>query len=377
MILLDKKFLLTNNTIGIIGGGQLGRMMALAAKAMGYRIIVLDPTADCPAAQVSDEQIVADYDDKVALRELSEKADVVTYEFENIDYDALKMTQNLVSVPQGSELLSITQDRILEKAYLESANINIAPYAVIVDKEEIESEIKSIGYPAVLKTAQGGYDGKGQVVLHDANDIDTAARLLRYGSCVLEAWIPFEKEISIVVARNLDGQVETFPVAENMHVNNILHTTIAPANVTDDVHEEAEEIAKKLADVLQLCGVLAVEMFVTNSGAIYVNELAPRPHNSGHFTIEACSISQFTQHIRAIVGLPLVKPELLKPAVMINILGQHVEAVNEHMADYPQWFVHYYGKKEAKINRKMGHITVLTDEPKAILSEIEETQICK
>lgn len=377
MILLDKKFLLTNNTIGIIGGGQLGRMMALAAKAMGYRIIVLDPTADCPAAQVSDEQIVADYDDKVALRELSEKADVVTYEFENIDYDALKMTQNLVSVPQGSELLSITQDRILEKAYLESANINIAPYAVIVDKEEIESEIKSIGYPAVLKTAQGGYDGKGQVVLHDANDIDTAARLLRYGSCVLEAWIPFEKEISIVVARNLDGQVETFPVAENVHVNNILHTTIAPANVTDDVHEEAEEIAKKLADVLQLCGVLAVEMFVTNSGAIYVNELAPRPHNSGHFTIEACSISQFAQHIRAIVGLPLVKPELLKPAAMINILGQHVEAVNEHMADYPQWFVHYYGKKEAKINRKMGHITVLTDEPKAILSEIEETQIWK
>lgn len=377
MILLDKKFLLTNNTIGIIGGGQLGRMMALAAKAMGYRIIVLDPTADCPAAQVSDEQIVADYDDKVALRELSEKADVVTYEFENIDYDALKMTQNLVSVPQGSELLSITQDRILEKAYLESANINIAPYAVIVDKEEIESEIKSIGYPAVLKTAQGGYDGKGQVVLHDANDIDTAARLLRYGSCVLEAWIPFEKEISIVVARNLDGQVETFPVAENVHVNNILHTTIAPANVTDDVHEEAEEIAKKLADVLQLCGVLAVEMFVTNSGAIYVNELAPRPHNSGHFTIEACSISQFTQHIRAIVGLPLVKPELLKPAVMINILGQHVEAVNEHMAEYAQWFVHYYGKKEAKINRKMGHITVLTDEPKAILSEIEEMQIWK
>lgn len=377
MILLDKKFLLTNNTIGIIGGGQLGRMMALAAKAMGYRIIVLDPTADCPAAQVSDEQIVADYDDKVALRELSEKADVVTYEFENIDYDALKMTQNLVSVPQGSELLSITQDRILEKAYLESANINIAPYAVIVDKEEIESEIKSIGYPAVLKTAQGGYDGKGQVVLHDANDIDTAARLLRYGSCVLEAWIPFEKEISIVVARNLDGQVETFPVAENVHVNNILHTTIAPANVTNDVHEEAEEIAKKLADVLQLCGVLAVEMFVTNSGAIYVNELAPRPHNSGHFTIEACSISQFTQHVRAIVGLPLVKPELLKPAVMINILGQHVEAVNEHMADYPQWFVHYYGKKEAKINRKMGHITVLTDEPNAILSEIEETQIWK
>lgn len=377
MILLDKKILLTNNTIGIIGGGQLGRMMALAAKAMGYRIIVLDPTADCPAAQVSDEQIVADYDDKVALRELSEKADVVTYEFENIDYDALKMTQNLVSVPQGSELLSITQDRILEKAYLESANINIAPYAVIVDKEEIESEIKSIGYPAVLKTAQGGYDGKGQVVLHDANDIDTAARLLRYGSCVLEAWIPFEKEISIVVARNLDGQVETFPVAENVHVNNILHTTIAPANVTDDVHEEAEEIAKKLADVLQLCGVLAVEMFVTNSGAIYVNELAPRPHNSGHFTIEACSISQFTQHIRAIVGLPLVKPELLKPAVMINILGQHVEAVNEHMAEYAQWFVHYYGKKEAKINRKMGHITVLTDEPKAILSEIEEMQIWK
>ncbi len=377
MILLNKKFLLTNSTIGIIGGGQLGRMMALSAKAMGYRIIVLDPTEDCPAAQVSDEQIIADYDDKVALRELAEKADVVTYEFENIDYDALKMTQDLVDVPQGAELLSITQDRILEKAYLESANINIAPYAIIVDKEEIETEIKSIGYPAVLKTAQGGYDGKGQVVLHDADDIERAARLLRYGSSVLEAWIPFEKEISIVVARGKDGQVETFPVAENVHVNNILHTTIAPADVSADVHEEAEEIAKKLADVLQLCGVLAVEMFVTKSGAIYVNELAPRPHNSGHFTIEACSISQFTQHIRAIVGLPLIKPELLKPALMINILGQHVDAVNERMVDYPHWFVHYYGKKEAKINRKMGHVTVLTDEPRIVLADIEKAQIWK
>lgn len=377
MILLNKKFLLTNSTIGIIGGGQLSRMMALSAKAMGYRIIVLDPTEDCPAAQVSDEQIIADYDDKVALRELAEKADVVTYEFENIDYDALKMTQDLVDVPQGAELLSITQDRILEKAYLESANINIAPYAIIVDKEEIETEIKSIGYPAVLKTAQGGYDGKGQVVLHDADDIERAARLLRYGSSVLEAWIPFEKEISIVVARGKDGQVETFPVAENVHVNNILHTTIAPADVSADVHEEAEEIAKKLADVLQLCGVLAVEMFVTKSGAIYVNELAPRPHNSGHFTIEACSISQFTQHIRAIVGLPLIKPELLKPALMINILGQHVDAVNERMVDYPHWFVHYYGKKEAKINRKMGHVTVLTDEPRIVLADIEKAQIWK
>ncbi|MBC1586679.1 5-(carboxyamino)imidazole ribonucleotide synthase [Listeria seeligeri] len=374
---MNKKFLLTNSTIGIIGGGQLGRMMALSAKAMGYRIIVLDPTEDCPAAQVSDEQIIADYDDKVALRELAEKADVVTYEFENIDYDALKMTQDLVDVPQGAELLSITQDRILEKAYLESANINIAPYAIIVDKEEIETEIKSIGYPAVLKTAQGGYDGKGQVVLHDADDIERAARLLRYGSSVLEAWIPFEKEISIVVARGKDGQVETFPVAENVHVNNILHTTIAPADVSADVHEEAEEIAKKLADVLQLCGVLAVEMFVTKSGAIYVNELAPRPHNSGHFTIEACSISQFTQHIRAIVGLPLIKPVLLKPALMINILGQHVDAVNERMVDYPHWFVHYYGKKEAKINRKMGHVTVLTDEPRIVLADIEKAQIWK
>ncbi|MBC1732813.1 5-(carboxyamino)imidazole ribonucleotide synthase [Listeria seeligeri] len=374
---MNKKFLLTNSTIGIIGGGQLGRMMALSAKAMGYRIIVLDPTEDCPAAQVSDEQIIADYDDKVALRELAEKAEVVTYEFENIDYDALKMTQDLVDVPQGAELLSITQDRILEKAYLESANINIAPYAIIVDKEEIETEIKSIGYPAVLKTAQGGYDGKGQVVLHDADDIEKAARLLRYGSSVLEAWIPFEKEISIVVARGKDGQVETFPVAENVHVNNILHTTIAPADVSADVHEEAEEIAKKLADVLQLCGVLAVEMFVTKSGAIYVNELAPRPHNSGHFTIEACSISQFTQHIRAIVGLPLIKPELLKPALMINILGQHVEAVNEKMIDYPHWFVHYYGKKDTKINRKMGHVTVLTEEPRIVLTDIEKAQIWK
>ncbi|MBC2025421.1 5-(carboxyamino)imidazole ribonucleotide synthase [Listeria booriae] len=372
---MSKTYLLPNSTIGIIGGGQLGRMMALAAKAMGYKVIVLDPTVDAPCAQVADEQIVANYTDLNALKELAEKSDVVTYEFENVDNDALHSIENSVRIPQGSELLSITQDRILEKAYLESLNINLAPYAVIVDRDDIEQHINSLGYPAVLKTTQGGYDGKGQYVIHSEEDIDKAVELLRFGTCVLEAWIPFEREVSVIVARNSEGQIETFPVAENDHKNNILHTTVVPAALDEESIHEAEAIAVKLAEYLHLEGVLAVEMFVTGSGAIYVNELAPRPHNSGHYTIEACNISQFTQHIRAIAGLPLLKPELLRPAMMVNILGQHVDGVNEVLAEHPDWFVHYYGKQEAKIDRKMGHITVLSDNPLVEVEKMRATQI--
>ncbi|MBC1513961.1 5-(carboxyamino)imidazole ribonucleotide synthase [Listeria booriae] len=372
---MSKTYLLPNSTIGIIGGGQLGRMMALAAKEMGYRVIVLDPTVDAPCAQVADEQIVANYTDLNALKELAEKSDVVTYEFENVDNDALHSIENSVRIPQGSELLSITQDRILEKAYLESLNINLAPYAVIVDRDDIEQHINSLGYPAVLKTTQGGYDGKGQYVIQSEDDIDKAVELLRFGTCVLEAWIPFEREVSVIVARNSEGQIETFPVAENDHKNNILHTTVVPAALDEESIHEAEAIAVKLAEYLHLEGVLAVEMFVTGSGAIYVNELAPRPHNSGHYTIEACNISQFTQHIRAIAGLPLLKPELLRPAMMVNILGQHVDGVNEVLAEHPDWFVHYYGKQEAKIDRKMGHITVLSDNPLVEVEKMRATQI--
>ncbi|MBC2100399.1 5-(carboxyamino)imidazole ribonucleotide synthase [Listeria booriae] len=372
---MSKTYLLLNSTIGIIGGGQLGRMMALAAKEMGYKVIVLDPTVDAPCAQVADEQIVANYTDLNALKELAEKSDVVTYEFENVDNDALHSIENSVRIPQGSELLSITQDRILEKAYLESLNINLAPYAVIVDRDDIEQHINSLGYPAVLKTTQGGYDGKGQYVIQSEEDIDKAVELLRFGTCVLEAWIPFEREVSVIVARNSEGQIETFPVAENDHKNNILHTTVVPAALDEESIHEAEAIAVKLAEYLHLEGVLAVEMFVTGSGAIYVNELAPRPHNSGHYTIEACNISQFTQHIRAIAGLPLLKPELLRPAMMVNILGQHVDGVNEVLAEHPDWFVHYYGKQEAKIDRKMGHITVLSDNPLVDVEKMRATQI--
>ncbi len=375
MIVLNKSYLLPNSVIGIIGGGQLGRMMALAAKAMGYRVVVLDPTLDSPCGQVADEQIIAEYDDKEALQKLARISDVVTYEFENVDYEALQSIEKQVDVPQGSELLSITQDRILEKAYLESCNINIAPYAVVVDQEDIETKISSLGYPSVLKTARGGYDGKGQVVLESPADIDKAAELLKYGSCVLEAWIPFEKEISVVVARNHDGQIETFPVSENIHRNNILHQSIVPARVNEEVEQEAVAIAEKLAGFLHLQGVLAVEMFVTKSGAVYVNELAPRPHNSGHYSIEACNISQFAQHIRAIVQLPLQKVELVKPVVMVNILGQHVEGVTEQMGDYSRWFVHFYGKSEVKKDRKMGHVTILTNNIEDLLVDLEETKI--
>jgi len=374
---LSNTFIQPGKTIGIIGGGQLGRMMALAAKHAGYRIAVVEPSADSPTGQVADVEIVAPYDDQEALLKLAEVSDVITYEFENIDYEALQWLAEKAYVPQGAELIKITQDRILEKQALTQAGVEVAPYAVIRNTEDLRKEIENIGFPCVLKTSRGGYDGKGQHVIRENSDIQEAAELLENGPCVLEAWLPFEKEISVILTRSVNGELETFPVGENIHVNNILHETIAPAMVSNDVKKKAESLAKKIADHLHLVGTLAIEMFLTKEGNIYVNELAPRPHNSGHYTIEACNISQFGQHIRAICGLPLIRTELLKPAVMVNVLGQHVEGIIQETPDQPDWNVHFYGKEEAKVNRKMGHITILTDDLDRTISELDQNKIWK
>ena len=358
-------------TIGIIGGGQLGRMMAIAAKEAGFRIAVLEPTSDSPAGQVADEEIVAAYDDRNALQELAEKSDVITYEFENIDYEALKWLSNRAYIPQGAELIKITQDRILEKAALKEAGVAVAPYSVIGHVGSLKKEIEKIGFPCVLKTSRGGYDGKGQHVIREPRDAEDAALLLSHGPCVLEAWIPFNKELSVVMTRSVNGELKCFPVGENIHVNNILHETIVPARISNAVSEKAKQLAEKIADHLNLVGTLAVELFLTQDEELYVNELAPRPHNSGHYTIEACQISQFGQHIRAICGWPLREPQLLKPAVMINILGQHVDGVIDQIPTRPDWSIHLYGKNGAKQNRKMGHLTILTDNLERTLNEID------
>lgn len=369
------KPLLPGSAIGIVGGGQLGRMMALSAKEMGFRVGVLDPTEDCPASQVADWQIVAAYDDSFALEEMTKRVDVITYEFENVSVEALNSILPLTSIPQGTDLLAITQDRLMEKSFLESNNIVIAPYATIISPTDIQEAIESIGYPCVLKTTRGGYDGKGQYVLYGMPDLAPSMNLLREGTCVLEAWIPYEKELSVLVAGDGEGAYTVFPVVENIHRDNILHETIAPANVSSEVIEEAQRIAKVIAEAIGLAGTLAVEMFLTESGSIYVNEMAPRPHNSGHYTIEACSISQFDAHIRGIAGWPLPEVRLLSDAVMVNILGDELLKTFELVADKPAWNFHYYGKAEAKSGRKMGHITILTQEIQDTLEEVKKTAI--
>lgn len=371
------KLIRPGSTIGIIGGGQLGRMMAFSAKERGYKIAVLDPTPDCPTAQVADWHIEAAYDDEGALKELAELSDVLTYEFENVDAETIERVREQVdvTVPQGTELLVITQNRLNEKEFLKNTGIPIASYAKIETEADLISGLEKIGYPSVLKTIRGGYDGKGQVVLSSESDIEEALTLLQKGVCVLEEWVSFEKELSIMVVRNASGESVTLPVSENIHQNNILLKSIVPARVSEETVKEAEKIGKAIAEKIQLVGALGVEFFLTASGDLYTNELAPRPHNSGHYSIEACTDSQFALHIRAVCGYPLPQVDLLKPAVMINILGEHLEQALELNELEPAWHVHDYGKKEAKTGRKMGHVTILTEDLEKTLNEIDETKI--
>lgn len=364
--------LLPGATIGIVGGGQLGRMMALSAKYMGFRVGVLDPTPNCPTAQVADFHVIADYDDTQAIRELADRSDVLTYEFENVDADALDAVRNRVAIPQGTDLLRVTQNRIAEKSFINDHGIATAPWRAVHNHRELEEALEQIGYPAVLKTAQGGYDGHGQIVLHTADDLAQVWPDDEFPECVLEGFVDFAFEASIIVSG--DGeQYVTFPLVRNIHRNNILHMTLAPADVEESVAQAAHQLAIRLAQGFALAGTLAIELFVMNDGTVIVNELAPRPHNSGHYTIEACSYDQFDTHIRGIAGWPLEQPQLLSPAVMVNVLGQHVAPTQQALVDHPQWHVHDYGKAQVKHNRKMGHITILTQDIDATVKDCEAT----
>jgi len=365
-------------TVGLLGGGQLGRMLALAGRAMGYRFVTLDPTPDSPSGQVSDKQIVASYDDVAAAHALAEASDVITYEFENVDADVASVLETEAFVPQGSRLLSITQNRITEKTKIDSLGIPVAPFRVIKDLADLEKAAEELGLPAVMKTATGGYDGKGQWVLRRKEELAEAFETLsRSGAeLIVEKFIPFEREISVIAARSLDGEVKTFPAAENVHVNNILHLSIVPARTTADVLAQAERLAKTIAEELQVVGLIAVEMFVTKEGELYVNELAPRPHNSGHYTMDACATSQFEQHIRAICNLPLGSTRLLTPVVMANLLGEHIEKLMDKVDQLPaSCKLHLYGKHECVEKRKMGHINVLAETVEEALAVIDNLQI--
>jgi len=378
--------ILPYQTIGIIGGGQLGRMMALAAKAMGYYVAVLDPTPNCPAAQVSDIEITAAYNDMGAIKKLADVSDVITYEFENIDYDALAWLEKNTYLPQGSAVLKITQHRFREKTAIQNMGIpqrsrccesSRSPGQFCEAKREgipvpkfclIENEKDLLGkvfYPSVLKTTTGGYDGKGQVVLKSEADLPKALEIAARQECILEEWMHFSKEVSVTVARSTTGEVSAFPVAENIHVNNILHQSIVPARISAEVEAKAIAHAKKIAAELDVIGLLAIEMFVVGDD-IYINELAPRPHNSGHYTMDACTTSQFEQHIRAVCGLPLGDVTLHTPVVMVNILGDHID--KENMSNLTPYLpllkagkIHLYGKAQAVDKRKMGHVNMLGD----------------
>ncbi len=364
--------LMPSGTIGIIGGGQLGRMMALSARYMGFRVGVLDPAENCPAAQVADFQITAEYADRSAIRELAERCDVLTYEFENVDADAIDEVRDLVAVPQGTDLLRVTQHRVSEKQFINGRGIETAPWKAVTTIDELESALHEIHYPAVLKTASGGYDGHGQMVLRSESDLEQVCERGEMPPSILEGFVDFAFEASILVSGNGKDYV-TFPIVLNEHRNNILHMTIAPAQVSEYVASQAHELAVQIAQGFQLAGTLAIELFVTKDDRVIVNELAPRPHNSGHYTIEACSIDQFDAHIRGIAGWPLPKPKLLESAVMVNVLGQHVAPVQALIGEHPEWNVHDYGKSEVRHNRKMGHVTVLTDDLTRTVDELELT----
>lgn len=347
-------------TIGIIGGGQLGQMIALSAKAMGYKVGVLDPTPQSPAGQVSDFQIVAEYNDDKGLNELSQRSDVLTYEFENVDTIALSK-QN-TALPQGTKLLEITSNRLVEKTFVRDvAKVPVAQFAAVTSIKDFKTAIEEIPLPAILKTVSGGYDGHGQWSVESKADVNNILKNFPSGNLILEQKISFEKEVSIMVTRDAYGEVTMWPVSENVHVDHILKTSHVPATMTNLNIEKIKKVAIKIADALDLRGVLGIELFL-NDNDIWVNELAPRPHNSGHYSIEATNISQFEGHIRSITGLKL--PEIIqkKPALMLNLLGNEIQQAREDLVNHPEWHFHDYGKSEIKHNRKMGHITVLGEE---------------
>lgn len=371
------------STIGILGGGQLGRMLAIAGRNMGYRFITLDPTPNSPCGQAADGQIIATYDDVEAARELAKQSDIITYEFENVDAKVAALLESESYVPQGSRLLYTTQHRLREKKAIVAAGAPVAPYREIGSLDDLQQAVAELGLPSVLKTATGGYDGKGQFVIRRPEQVEEAFQALEPAKTelVLEQFIRFEKEVSVIAARNPDGQVKTFPVAENIHIDNILHVSIVPARIAKDVASRAEKLAKSIAETLNVVGLIAVELFVTADGELYVNELAPRPHNSGHYTMEACRTSQFEQHLRAICNLPLGDTSLMQPVVMVNLLGQHVTPTLAWMQTEDATAVgmtakvHLYGKEEAKAQRKMGHINLLTEDLERTLNWIESSPI--
>ncbi|MEI6339455.1 MAG: 5-(carboxyamino)imidazole ribonucleotide synthase [Verrucomicrobiota bacterium] len=352
------------STVGILGGGQLGRMFAIAARRMGYRVHAFEPNPDSPAGQISDVEVNAAYTDTAALEHFAAGVDVISFEFENIPLSAIEVAARVCPVRPRGAVLHVCQNREREKNFLRKGGFPHAPFAVVDSAESLQAGLAEIGTPAVLKTADFGYDGKGQIRLDGA--VECADIWKKFGAPrgVLEKWIPFQAELSVVVARGLDGKTAAFPPSENIHRRHILDLSIVPARFPAGVCADAVRIAGEIAAALDVAGLLAVEFFLTREGGLLVNELAPRPHNSGHFTFDACVTSQFEQQLRAVCGLPLGATDLLSPVVMWNLLGdlwKNGEPDWAVILSEPRARLHLYGKIGARPGRKMGHVCVLAE----------------
>jgi len=346
------------STVGVLGGGQLGRMLCKAAARMGFQSVVLTPEADSPAAQVASRTLVAAYDDLDALAELAAMADVITYEFENLPAAPVRevLERRGAVVRPSTRALEVAQDRAEEKAFLRSAGVPVADYGVVDTAADVEAGLERLGAPALLKTRREGYDGKGQVWVKAPGEGRAALAALSHRPAVLEARVAFVRELSVIAARGVDGATAVFPLGENRHEDGILRRTLAPAEVSPETEAAARAVAVRLLEGLNYVGVLAVELFELADGALIVNEIAPRVHNSGHWTLDACVTDQFQQHLRAICGWPLGSPAAIARAEMINLIGEEVDRWRDFAAD-PHARLHLYGKREARPGRKMGHVT--------------------
>ncbi len=340
--------------IGILGGGQLGRMLSVAAARLGYRSHIFEPGANPPAGHVADAVTTASYDDETALRAFADAVDVITYEFENIPTSALDLLESMRPIYPGREALRVSQDRMIEKTYLSELGLQVAPFAAVETADELSKAIDQIGVPGILKTRRFGYDGKGQARIMQAPDAETALADMQGAPAILEGFVNFSAEISVIAARSQDGQVSAFDPGENVHEGGILRTTTVPANVPARLRSDAVLIAAKILNALDYVGVMGVELFVTAQGLV-VNEIAPRVHNSGHWTQNGCVVDQFEQHIRAVVGWPLGDGARHADVVMENLIGNDLERVSE-LASSGDCALHLYGKAEAKAGRKMGHV---------------------
>jgi 5-(carboxyamino)imidazole ribonucleotide synthase len=355
--------ILPGATVGVLGGGQLGRMFAMAARRLGYRVHTLAPEHDTPTGQIADVEVVASYDDVDRIREFARGVDVVTFEFENVSSAGARAAAECAVVRPSPRALEIAQHRIREKTFVRDVGVPVAPFAAIRSEADLAAAARAVPFPAVLKTATFGYDGKGQVAVRQAGDLRSAWESLRRSESILEAFIDLHREISVIGARGVDGSLSHFGPLENAHANHILDLSVAPAEVSPSIAAEAVRITEAVLDALQYIGILCIEFFVARDGRLLVNELAPRPHNSGHLTFDACRTSQFEQQLRAICGLPLGSPEMLQPAAMANLLGELWTGGEPDWAAalaFPDVKLHLYGKGAPRPGRKMGHLTALT-----------------